>query len=56
MEGQAHAGEQGQNLRTVVGLGRGAEAGSGTVEQETTKPDPEVLGAMAEQVRLKQGA
>ncbi len=25
MEGQAHAGEQGQNRRRVVGLGRGAE-------------------------------
>ncbi len=48
-----------------MGLDRGAVAGSETVEQETTRSDPEVLGAMAEQAeqgamaeqaRLKQGA
>ncbi len=75
MEGQAHAGEQDPNRRTVVGLGRGAEgktmghgteensetlkdlghgseADCGTVEQETTRSDPEDHGAMADGAAL----
>ncbi len=42
MEGQAHAGEQDPNRRTVVGLGRGAEGktmGHGTEENSETLKD-----------------